>query len=156
MTYRDAVDDFLAQRRIAVAGVSRHGDVPANAIFRKLRDAGYDVIPVNPHADEVEDQPCYPTVDAAAIATPASAATTIVEDCHQQGVLHVWMHRGIGPGSVHEEAVRRGRELGLTVIPGGCPMMFVRPVDPFHRCLRWSHRVFGKEPTVEAEASPQP
>jgi len=55
-----AVSEFLAGRRFAVAGVSRSGKQPANAIFRKLRDCGFDVVPINPNADRLEGATCYP------------------------------------------------------------------------------------------------
>jgi hypothetical protein len=159
MPYRKAVADFLAQTRIAVAGVSRQGDIPANAIFRKLRDAGYDVVPVNPSAEEVEGERCFARIsdvpgeiDALMIATPPEAAPDLVRECVDRGIQYVWMHRSVGTGSVDDRATQLGREAGLTVIPGGCPMMFIEPVDPFHRCLRWALRVTGSEP----EASPSP
>ena len=148
-----AARTFLDQKRIAVAGVSRAGDVAANIVYRKLRDAGYEVFAVNPNADEVEGDPCYPNlaalpggVDALVIGTPPSAAFALVEDCADLGIQHVWMHRSFGQGSVDAEAVRRGRELGLSVIPGSCPMMFCEPVDVPHKCMRWVLRVSGKQP----------
>jgi len=55
------------------------------------------------------------------------------------------MHRSFGQGSVDDEAVKSGQELGLTVIPGSCPMMFCEPVDIAHKCMRWFLRVSGKE-----------
>jgi hypothetical protein len=164
-TLRAAVDDVLAQRRIAVAGVSRDGDLPANIIYRKLRTAGYEVAAVNPKADAVEGDPCYASLDAIPerpdaliIATPPGAALDLVEDCARLGVPRVWMHRSFGAGSIDAEAVRRGEELGLTVIPGACPMMFVGPVDGPHKCIRWILKVTGKLPrpvgsTPDVEAS---
>lgn len=154
-----AVSDFLAGRRIAVAGVSRDGDVPANIIFRKLRDAGYDVVPVNPHTDEVEGVVCYrelasipEPVDGLVVATPPEAAVDLVRDCIRLGIPRVWMHRSFGTGSVSDEAVLLAQEAGLAVIPGSCPMMWVEPVDPAHTCLRWFLRVTRKqaEPVVPA------
>lgn len=49
-----SVSDFLGQRRFAVAGVSRDPGQAANAVYRKLRDSGFEVFPVNPRASEVE------------------------------------------------------------------------------------------------------
>ncbi len=149
-----AARTFLDQKRRAIAGVSRQRDVAANIVYRKLRSAGYDVFAVNPHADTVEGDPCYPDlaalpdgVDALVIGTPPSAARSLVEACAALGIQHVWMHRSFGQGSVDAEAVRRGRELGLSIIPGSCPMMFCEPVDVPHKCMRWVLRVSGKQPT---------
>lgn len=143
-TLQEAVDDFLAQRRIAVAGVSRRGTDAANAVYRKLKAAGYETFPVNPNADTVEGDTCYHDVaaipggvDGVVIATKPEVAEQIVRDCARLGVRRVWMHRSFGAGSVSPEAERIGRDAGLTVIAGGCPMMFCQPVDFGHRCIRF-------------------
>lgn len=140
----DAVRDFLDQKRIAVAGVSRSGKQPANLVYRKLRDNGYQVFPVNPKASEVEGDKCYSDlkcipggVEAVFIATPPDAAPQIVRECLEAGVSNVWMHRSFGQGSVSSEALRFCRENDMTVIAGGCPMMFCEPVDFGHKCMRW-------------------
>lgn len=147
MNYEEAVRDFLAQRRIAVAGVARGGDTAANTIYRKLRAAGYEVVPLNPKASLVEGDPCYADlgavpggVDAVVVATPPEATADVVRAAAASGVRHVWIHRGIGRGSYDADAVAMARQLGLAVIPDGCPMMFCEPVDVAHRCLRWWQR----------------
>lgn len=150
-----AARDFLAQKRIAIVGVSRHGDVAANAIYRRLRTLGYDVVAVNPNAEAVEGDACYPDlmsipdgVDAAVIATHPDVSAAAVRDCARAGIDRVWLHRGLGTGSVSEEAIQTGKELGLRLIPGSCPMMFCEPVDGAHRCLRWFLRKAGRETSI--------
>ncbi len=152
-TLREQADDFLAQKRIAIAGVSRHGDQPANLIYRKLRDAGHEVFATNPKMSEAEGDACYPDlasipggVDAVVVATPPSAAESIVRQCSKLGVSRVWMHRSFGEGSVSTPAVDYCREHDIRVIPGGCPMMFEEPVDFGHKCMRWILGVTGKLP----------
>jgi hypothetical protein len=151
-TLKEAAQEFLAQKRIAVAGVSRQGDAAANAIFKKLRQTGHEVFPVNPNATEVEGERCYPNlaaipggVDGVVLATPPSAAVSLVRECSALGIKRVWLHRSFGQGSVDDEAVRLGAELGLNVIPGSCPMMFCEPVDVAHKCLRWFLQVSGQQ-----------
>ena len=153
LTLEEAAQDFLAQKRIAVAGVSRQGDTAGNIIYKKLRESGYQAFAVNPNAGEVEGDKCYPNlaaipdgVDGLVIAAPPQAAVGLVRECAEAGVKRVWMHRSFGQGSVDEEAARLGRELGLTVIPGSCPMMFCEPVDIAHKCMRWFIRVSGRQP----------
>jgi predicted CoA-binding protein len=137
------IADFLRGRRIAVAGVSRQPGQAANAIFRKLRDSGYDAIPVNPLATELEHATCYPDVstipggvDGVVVATPPAAALDVVRQAARAGVRQIWFHRSFGQGSVDDDAVREARALGLTCIVGGCPLMFCAP-DVGHRCMRW-------------------
>jgi hypothetical protein len=151
----EAIAEFLDQRRIAVAGVSRSGKEAANAVYRKLKGAGYTVFPVNPAAEEVEGDVCYPNiaaipaeVDAVFIATHPDVTGEVVRECVELGIGRVWMHRSFGRGSVSEEAVEYARAHGVTVIPGGCPMMHVDPVDVGHKCIRWVLRVTGGLPRV--------
>jgi len=140
----EPIAEFLRGKRIAVVGVSRDSRHAANAVYRKLRAAGYDVIAVNPNAAELEGAPCYPNlaslpepVDGVVVATRPEISAAIVRQCHEQGVNRVWLHRSLGHGSVSQAAVREGRERGMQVIPGGCPLMYCEPVDVAHKCLRW-------------------
>ncbi len=149
----EAVSEFLAQERLAVAGVSRDGNLPANLIFRKLRDAGYQVYAVNPRAEEVEGTRCYPDLasvpaelQGVVVATPPDATEAVVRDCVTLGIPRVWMHRSFGGGSVSGPAVEACRAAGISLIPGACPMMYVEPVDVGHRCFRWVLGALGKLP----------
>jgi hypothetical protein len=152
-TLHEAATEFLAQTRIAVAGVSRDPKQPANLIFRRLRDTGHETFAVNPNAEEVEGTTAYTSVgaipggvDGVVVVTPAEASAAVVADCAAAGVPRVWLHRGLGPGSLSDEAVAVAREHGLTVIAGGCPNMFGATSDPGHRCIRAMLRVTGKLP----------
>lgn len=153
-TLKEAVSDFLAQRRIAIAGVSRDPKQPANANYRKLRDKGHQVFAINPHAAFVEGDPCYPSlrglprpVDAVLVFTPADTAAAIVRECAELHIPRVWMHQGMGPGSVSDEAVEVARQEGIAVIAGACPLMFMG--DPVHRCIGFVKGIAGKMPGGE-------
>ena len=141
---KEAAAEFLAHKRIAVTGVSRtpkdHG---SNSVYRRLRDLGYEVFPVNPNADEVEGADCYHDlksipggVDAVVIATAPDKAEGTMRECAELGIKHVWMHRGYGQGSVSAAATAYGREHGITVIDGGCPLMFAPTADFGHKLMR--------------------
>jgi predicted CoA-binding protein len=147
-----AVAEFLAARRIAVAGVSRGKESAANPVFRKLRDSGYDVVPVNPNAPRVEGVTCYPDlasipggVDAVMVATHPAVSAQIVEQAAAQHIQRVWFHRSFGAGSVSPAALEACRKANIACIVGGCPLMYCTPVDPAHRCMRavlgWMGRV---------------
>ncbi|MDO8540106.1 MAG: CoA-binding protein [Opitutaceae bacterium] len=155
MTLAEAAQNFLAQNRIAVVGVSRRRGHAANFIFNKLRATGHDVVPVNRGATEVEGAHCYPDlksipggVSAALIVTRPSEAATVVRECAELGITRVWLHRSIGAGSASDEAVQVGRDAKLALIRAGCPMMFAEPVDLPHKCLRWCLRVTGRLPAT--------
>lgn len=160
---RDAARDFLAHHRIAVTGVSRepktHG---ANVVFRRLRDRGYDVVAVNPHAQTVEGVPAWPDlrsvpggVEAVVVATAPEHAEDTVRECIELGVRHVWMHRSLDGGSVSPEAAALAREHGITVIEGGCPCMYSPTADPGHRLMKGVLSLTGRVPRrVEKPTAP--
>ena len=145
--YKPKIEAFLQLKSIAVLGYSSQGDQPANAIYKKLKENGYQVFAVNPKADQVTDVPCYPDVQSvpepvqgAVLSTPAAATEQAVNDCAERGITHVWMHTGMGPGSYDPKAFETAKRSGMEVIPGGCPMMYVKP-DIFHRCMGWLKRL---------------
>lgn len=153
-TLKEAANDFLAQKRIAVAGVSRtpagHG---ANVVYNGLRNAGYEVFAVNPNAEEVEGDTCYHDiksipggVEAVVVGTAPDVSAGVVRECSELGIERVWLHRSFGGGSVSGEASALGRESGGTCIAGGCPMMFLPHADIPHRCMRWVLNLTGGLP----------
>jgi predicted CoA-binding protein len=147
------VQEFLAQKRIAVAGVSRNtsGHPAANLIYHRLKNAGHDVFPVNPNMGTFEGDRCYPDlrsipggVDGVVIVTKPQTTKQIVHECADAGVRRVWMHQSLAAGSsVSPEAVEFCHGHGISVIPGACPMMYGAGVDFCHRCMRWMLKFKG-------------
>ena len=144
-TMKEAASQFLAHKRIAVTGVSRRnpGEHGANSVFRRLRDRGYEVFAVNPNTDKVEGAPSYHDlrsipggVEAVVIGTAPDKAEGTMRECAELGIKHVWMHRAYGNGSVSPAATAYGREHGITVIDGGCPLMFEPTADFAHKVMR--------------------
>ena len=157
-TFDRKVHDFLAQMRVAVAGVSRNNSHhPAgNLIYRRLKKTGHEVFPVNPHMQTFEGDRCYPDlrsipggVDGVVIVTRPETAERIVQDCSDVGVRRVWMHQSMGKkgSSVSPAAVEYCRQHDISVIAGACPMMFGHGVDLGHRCMRLLLRLTGGLPT---------
>jgi predicted CoA-binding protein len=153
-TIKEAATTFLAARRIAVTGVSREGaDHGANIVYKRLKERGYDVFAVNPNADTVEGDPCFHDlksipdgVEAVVIGTRPSHAEGTVRECAELGIRQVWMHRAFGAGSVSDAATAYGRSHGITVIDGGCPLMFGPTSDRGHKVIRVVGTVTGKVP----------
>lgn len=152
--------DFLAQKRIAVAGVSATRETTGNFIYRNLKQRGYTVYAINPHDDRFDGDRCYPgvtslpeTPDGIVIVTRPAVTEELVRQCIEAGVPRVWMHSMLGTRprlmksvaasitSVSPEAVRLCRENGITVIPGSCPMQFLG--DFGHTCMRGVLRATG-------------
>ena len=144
MPSRAAIDDFLAQDHLAFVGVSHDPKEFSASVYRELRDRGYELHPVNPHAAEIEGDACVDSVaelpdgiDGAIVMVPADASADVVQACIDRGIPRVWLHKGAGPSSVSDEAVALCREHGIEVVDGACPMMFAEPVGWFHRVHRF-------------------
>src|SRR5690349_19989338 len=140
----EAATAFLASRRVAVTGVSRtpktHG---SNNVYRRLRERGYQVFAVNPSTDQVEGDRSYQDlksipggVDTVVIGTRPEIAGDTMRECAELGLKHVWMLRGSGAGSASDAATGYGRAHGITVIDGGCPLIFGSTADLGHKIMR--------------------
>jgi predicted CoA-binding protein len=148
---------FLAQKRIAVVGVSRNNnDHPAgNLVYCRLKGTGHEVIPVTPHMQTFDGDRCYPnlqsipsSIDGVVIVTRPETTERIVRDCSDAGVPRVWMHQSMAKGSsVSPDAVEYCHQHGISVIAGACPMMFGPGVDFGHTCMRWMMKFNGGLPT---------
>ena len=150
----EAARDFLAKKRIAVTGVSRHAeDHGSNTVYKRLRERGYQVFAINPNADRVEGDVAYHDlksipggVEAVVIGTRPETADSTLRECVDLGIKHVWMHRSVGTGSVSNSATAYGREHGITVIPGGCPLMFDPVSDGGHKAMKFWFTLTGVVP----------
>ncbi len=151
------VQDFLAQKKIAVVGVSDKRETGCNQSYHRFKGAGYTVYGINPRLTTFEGDPCYPDLksipekpDAVFILTNPKVTEQIVQQCVDLGIKHVWMHcmMGTKPGlsagmtSVSQDAVRMCRENGIAVIPGACPNQFLKP-DFGHAVMRVLWRALG-------------
>ena len=151
----EAASEFLSSKRIAVTGVSKknptgHG---SNTVYQRLLDRGYEVFAVNPNADTIGGRPCYPDlrsipggVDAVVIGTRPDRAEATMRECADLGIKYAWMHRSVDSGSVSAAAAEYGRAHGITVIPGGCPLMFEPVLDGAHKMMKFVFTLTGAVP----------
>lgn len=153
----DRIQSFLAQKKIAIVGVSDRRDTGCNTVYQRFKENGYQVYGINPRINEYEDDPVYPDLralpekpDAVFILAKPSVTETIVDQAIDLGVGHIWMHcmMGVKPGlaksvtSVSQSAVDRAIEAGLSVIPGTCPNQYLQP-DGAHRFMKHFFGLFG-------------
>lgn len=150
----EIIEDFLAQKRIAMVGISRD---PANfsvKLFEELCRRGYDMVPVNPNMVEVHGRRCFgrvqdiqPPVDGVLMMTSPEATETVARDCAEAGILRVWMYRAGGKGAVSPKAVAFCEEEGMRVVPGQCPFMFLPNAAGFHRFHGFIRKITGRYPS---------
>lgn len=140
MTSMQQIHDFLELKRFAIVGVSRQPQDFSRMLFREFLDRGFDAVPVNPDASEIEGHPCFarlqevqPPVEGALFMTAPAVTGTLVQDCPGAGVKRVWMFRGAGQGAASKEAIQFCESQGISVIPGECPFMFLPGGAWYHR-----------------------
>jgi len=120
----EEIDEIInTAKTVAMVGVSARHESDSNKVARYLTVHGYDIIPINPTADEILGRKAYgslrdlqQTPDVVQIFRKAEAVPAIVEDAIAIGAKVVWMQLEI----VHEEAAARAREAGLTVVMDHC------------------------------------
>lgn len=149
MVSKRTIDDFLSQRSLAVAGVSRDSKKFGNAVYRELRAKGYRVYPVNPFAERLEGDPCYPdlrsipeTVDGVVAVVPPEKTETLVREAAEAGIRRIWMQQG----AESDAAIRICIQNYMTAIHGQCILMFTRQTGFPHSAHRWVRGVFGRLP----------
>ena len=150
MNSKKTVEEFLAQKKIAVVGVSRKKTKFGNAIYRELKQKGYSVFPINPNIKEYDGGVCYPDlyslpekIDAVVINVPPAQAEKVVKEAKETGVNKVWLQQG----SQSETAVKYCEENGIDCVSNECILMFAQPSAFIHRAHKWVWDVFGKLPS---------
>ena len=149
MNPKAAVDDFLAQRSLAVVGVSRGGKKFGNTAYRELKAKGYQLFPVHPEAEVLEGDKCYPSlsslpelVGGVLVVVPPAQTEQVVRDATAANIPRVWLQQGAGS----EAAVRFCEEHDISVVAGECILMFAEPVGFLHKPHRWVWKLLGKLP----------
>jgi hypothetical protein len=149
----EIIEDFLAHKRIAMIGISRHPKDFSIALFEELRKRDYDVVPVNPNVAEIMGQRCFarvqdiqPPVDGALLMTTPEVTDAVVSDCVSAGIRRIWMYRAGGKGAVSEKAVAFCREHHIQVVPGQCPFMFLPGSGGVHKFHGFIRKIFGTYP----------
>jgi len=147
------IQDFLAQKRIAVVGVSRDPKDFSRGLLRSLREHGYDAVAVNPALTSADDTACFsnldevtPPVDGVLAMTSPAVTDEVVRQCAKLGIGRVWMYRAGGDGAVSPQAIEFCREHGIKVIPGECPYMFIPRTAWFHRLHGFIKKISGAYP----------
>lgn len=151
---REIIKDFIGQKRLAIVGVSRNPKDFSRALFREFVKQGYDAIPVNDKAEEIEGRKCFtrvrdinPPVEEVLLMTPPEKSASVLRDATDSGIRRVWLYRAAGQGAVHPDAVALCREKGIDLIEGYCPLMFLPNAQFFHRVHGFFLKLVGAYPS---------
>ena len=153
MTDLKQIQDFLAEKRLAIVGVSRKEADYTRAVLKEFVKRGYDVVPVNPQATEIDGKPCVarlvdikPPVQAAIFLVPPKITDDMMQDCANAGVTKIWFRRKLRQDEHSANTIAFCREHKVSVIDGFCPLMFLPEGESVHRFHGFMLRLFGKYP----------
>jgi len=141
---RTALQDV---KSIAVVGVSTKTTKFGTSAFRELRKHGFEVYPVHPSMERIDDVKCYRSVadlpltpDCVFVSVKPNAAGEVVKQAAAKGVRRIWFQMGAD----FSEAADKARQAGLDVVSGRCILMYAEPVSGIHRFHRFFSKLFGK------------
>ena len=148
------ITKFLKCKRVAFVGVSRNPRHFSRALLKEFVAKGYDAVPVNPQATEIDGRKCFarladitPAVEAALLLNGAPEATDrAVRECNDADIRNIWIYRSVTGGDDHAEAVEFCRLRGDAVVEGHCPFMFLPHPGLIHRFHGLLMRVTGSYP----------
>ncbi len=148
MTSKALVDDFIAQKILAIVGVSRNAGKFGNGIFRELTTKGYTLFPIHPEAAVLEGVPAYKSfsdlpekVGGVIVNIKPQQAESVVRAARAAGITRIWLQQG----SASQAAVDFCEQNGISLVHGECILMYAvgTSIHGFHR---WLWKIFGKAP----------
>lgn len=149
MNTRQDIEDFVSQKTLALVGISRARQSFGLIAARELRKKGYRIFFVNPFADNIRGEKCYPRIAAlpekvggALFLTPPQATGSALREAIEEGVQHLWIQQG----AESKEAFALCSDDRLRAVSGHCILMFAEPVTSFHRFHRFLKSMFGGLP----------
>jgi predicted CoA-binding protein len=150
---KELAQEFLAQKRIAIVGVTRDTKGWGRTLYDEFKKRGYDTYAVNPNATALQGIQCYPSlsklpmkVDGVLLAVPPAVTDQVVREVAELGIPRVWMHKGAGAGAVSESAIQFCKDKNIAAVYGVCPFMYLHPQGFGHKMHYTFARWFGGLP----------
>lgn len=115
----DRISEFMKQKKFAVVGATDNPEKFGNKIFQNLKSRGYEVYPVNPKLDMLENTKVYHSlsdipekVDVVDFVVPPPVTEEILKECKKLGLNRIWLQ----PGSESENAIKYCNEHGMAIL----------------------------------------
>jgi len=150
MTALKQIEQFTAEKHIAVAGISRTPHKFGNSVFKELKKQGYNVYPVSLHLKEFEGVSCYSDiaslpseVSSIIINTKPEQTRILLAEARQKGIRNIWLQQG----AANKEIIQSVSSASDNVISGHCLLMFTKPSHFMHRTHAFFKKTFGKYPS---------
>lgn len=122
MPNRALIEHIMTLRRFAVTGVSRNPEKYGYKVYKALKAAGYTVYAINPNAESIDGDPCYPSldnvpgpIDCLVTVTPPLVTEETITLAGRLRIPYVWMQ----PGSESMAAFNLARSNSMEIVAGG-------------------------------------
>lgn len=156
MVTLNQIQDFLAPRKMAIAGASRNPKKFGGSVFQELREKGFELYPINPNAEEIQGVKCYKSVndlpadvEHLLILTPKYETELVAHAAVKKGIKMIWIQQQ----SETAVAVKTIEDAGIPIIYKKCIMMFADPVKSVHGFHRFLVKTFGGYPKLVFSAN---
>jgi len=134
----EEIKSILSLRRVVVVGMSRDPVKPAHYVPKFLLRHGYEIVPVNPTAEEILGLRVYKSIlevpgeiDVVEVFRPSDQVSPVVKEAIKKKPKAIWLQEGI----YNEEAVKAAQDAGIKIV--------------WNRCMMKEHnRLFGSKPLV--------
>lgn len=151
---KELAEDFLAQKRIAIVGVTHDEKGWGRTLYNEFKKRGYDTYAVNPNTQGIQGIQCYASLsklpmkpDGVLLAVPPQVTDQVVREVAALGIPRVWMHKGAGGGgAVSEAALQFCKEKKIAAVYGVCPFMYLQPQGFGHKMHYTFTKWFGGLP----------
>ncbi len=150
MITKAMIDDFLAQRTLAIVGVSRtNPNKFGNMAYKDLKEKGYKMYIVHPSGEVIEGEKSYTSftdlpepVGGVLTVVPPAQSEKVVKEANEAGIKRVWLQQG----AESKDAIQFCQDNGMSVVYGKCIMMFAQPMKFMHKPHRWVMGLIGQLP----------
>ncbi len=119
----DEIKQIFSLKNVAVIGMSKNQEKAAHYVPKYLSQNGYNIMPVNPTADEILDKKCYPSVedipepiDIVDVFRPSDQVLPVVQQAIKMKPKVIWLQEGIH----NAEAEELARKEGIKVVFNRC------------------------------------
>ena len=119
----EQIKKFYELKNIAVVGMSKNPEKAAHYVPKYLTEKGYNIIPVNPTADEILGKKCYSElsdipeqVDIVDVFRPSDQVMPVINEAIKLKPKVIWLQEGIH----NIEAESLAQKAGIEVIFNRC------------------------------------
>jgi len=123
------MQELLKLKNWAVVGTTKDTSKFGYRVYKKLKNSGYNVYPVNPGLDEIRGEKCYHSltdmednIDVVSLIVNPKIGIEVLEKVNEKGIKNVWCQ----PGAESQELIDKAKEYGMKIIVNECVLVELR------------------------------